>query len=648
MKSAILRVNKPKKFARRRILNPNYFRHSADQIIRECRSLNAPDVFSIGCQEQFHVSIHEQQSRSLNLIWALNEKKILRQGMPIAVVGAGIAGCTASVAAALLGARVLQLEESNRILSKFDRAKHRWIHPHFFNQGLFADDWTDLPILNWRSDNAQSLSKLFKLKFDSYQRALDENLEVRFNCKAVGIDLEYDRYYDPITTLNWIDEESSRKTLVSESFELIILAVGFGSDEWCQELSGGGEVRTKSYWDVERESRSGASGNTVFISGCGDGGIVDLLTHVISDFQHPKFRSVLPGLPGLAVKQLEQAHEEFNKRLEEIDKLSHLDYLRLRTFTRNKKFPVSLEQYRARELKKLNREIASSYRYFAKQVARLQPDFMKYFRSKLKRRSRVILNSRSPTPYNPYTSIWNQLVLAMIEYNDAFEYVPGEVRGVRRLKSGALSVEVDHLGKMTRIRTNSLIQRYGQKADFKKIFGNIAFNPLPREVRNNHETESNILEDLEQKLMRRNRKPIERNELVSSIHSWNDRRGRKITRDFLFDLSSRDAGLQGRSAGIMAAKRLLKIAARCDHFDCVAVQFGTQEPDQAFLEAFRHSALAGWKVSFPRIIYFHKIDGLGDEALKRIGKYFRIPHEFFENYLDVADSILQSDIAEND
>jgi hypothetical protein len=106
------------------------------------------------------VSFYSQQKRAYNLVSALRLAGRLPPGTTAAVVGAGLAGITASAAAHMLGCKVT-LFESNEAPFHQQHGNHtRFIHPNVIEwprQSWMAGE-TELPFLNWSAENAPESS----------------------------------------------------------------------------------------------------------------------------------------------------------------------------------------------------------------------------------------------------------------------------------------------------------------------------------------------------------------------------------------------------------------------------------------------------------------------------------------------------------
>ena len=95
-----------------------------------------------------------QQQRAFNLIWALLEKRQL--GKNVAVIGGGLGGMTAAIAAQQAGAKVVLYERRGDLLHLQRGCQLRFIHPNVYDwpDELSSQPYTRLPCLNWGADMA--------------------------------------------------------------------------------------------------------------------------------------------------------------------------------------------------------------------------------------------------------------------------------------------------------------------------------------------------------------------------------------------------------------------------------------------------------------------------------------------------------------
>jgi threonine dehydrogenase-like Zn-dependent dehydrogenase len=92
-----------------------------------------PNTYFIG-SKSIRLTFLSQQVRAFNLIWALQEKRCL--GKSVAVIGGGLAGMTAALAAQEAGAAVTLYERKADLLHLQRGCQLRFIHPNVY-------DWPD-------------------------------------------------------------------------------------------------------------------------------------------------------------------------------------------------------------------------------------------------------------------------------------------------------------------------------------------------------------------------------------------------------------------------------------------------------------------------------------------------------------------------
>src|SRR5688500_8964868 len=90
-------------------------RNSANYILKSMQVKGMPRVYVLGCRAQ-RVTVHSQQTRAFNLIWALFEKGILKEGSRVGVVGGGIGGVTAAAAALIMKCKVEIVEQRQTLM----------------------------------------------------------------------------------------------------------------------------------------------------------------------------------------------------------------------------------------------------------------------------------------------------------------------------------------------------------------------------------------------------------------------------------------------------------------------------------------------------------------------------------------------------
>lgn len=264
------------------------------------------------------VTVLDQQVRALNLVWALvEEKEVLSltsrrrtsatpRAKNIAIIGGGFAGLTA--AAGLLrkevDANITIFEQRDTLLPLQQGSDSRWLHPHIYDWPAVGSlsGTALLPVLNWTAARAsdvvvQILSE-WKDVYQEWLRVSDRELRMYANARHVQVhETGTDR--DGLR-IEWVGEQrnpqdgiatyassasvagkpQSVTTGSSEQFDIVILAVGFGTERDAQQ----------SYWRNETYAQPSLDSqrHKFVVSGQGDGAMMDLLRLRISQFRQDR------------------------------------------------------------------------------------------------------------------------------------------------------------------------------------------------------------------------------------------------------------------------------------------------------------------------------------------------------------------------
>jgi hypothetical protein len=200
---------------------------------------------------------------------------VLAQNASIAVIGGGVAGVTAAAAAATLGREVFLFEHRPVLCHLQHGCDTRWVHPHIYDWPDFGSDspYAGLPVLDWKADTAAEVTKQIIAGLDVIRRSAGDRFHAHLGAStwlAEGRKVRWDNSRG--------DPRGSER-----EFDVIILATGFGVELGVRE----GE--TLSYWQndsVNQPMPGGAYEKPLqyFISGPGDGGLIDLLRSRIEGF----------------------------------------------------------------------------------------------------------------------------------------------------------------------------------------------------------------------------------------------------------------------------------------------------------------------------------------------------------------------------
>ncbi len=289
-------------------------------------------------------------------------------------------------------------------------------------------------------------------------------------------------------------------------------------------------------------------------------------------------------------------------------------------------------------LNTVNKNSAASYRYFAEQVENLQPEFFNYLRGRINKDKKIYLNSRSKSPYNPFTSIWNQLLLSLLERMKAFEYIQGEVNKVQKVKDKfKITFSTNSKSQETKklITVNSLIQRYGQKSEFTTLFGNIIFNRLPNDKKFAHDFDKITFEKIFKTIENSYPDLIGEVEAIDSIHNWYERGKYKGNKNRRFSFG-RKKNLTKEDA-TESSKKFIAFAESCENYDVILIEFQNKTFEPGFIEDFSEMTMKSWMPNYPRTILPSNMNGINEKALNSLKLIFLIPQDYAPSYLKLAE-----------
>jgi Pyridine nucleotide-disulphide oxidoreductase len=392
------------------------------------------NIYLLGCFAS-RVTLYSQQVRALNLIYALFKEGKLNNNSSVAVIGAGAGGLTAAAGAAHLGAKVTVIEKFQSVMELQRNNRQRWIHP-------FIYDWPDAEsptnratkiLLDWEAAYAENVADQIEMEWKKLVNSKDR---YRIN-ECLGID------HSKLTF-----REFSQRTFVSwegtqQPFDLVILAVGFGL-----ERHGGAK---SSYWsedDIDGGFRNDLHSQKWLISGCGDGGLTDVMRLCIRKFR------------------VEKIAAEFERH----DRIGDVKEFLRNSHRSLKKHPTRMEQevFLAETFERLKTEY----------------DLLKDFENKIQRKNKpeVFLTGSGPSPYGPGSSLLNRLIVCQLARNRAFTYFQGPARILKREQTAKLKVAFGAEGESVQRGTfDRVIERHGPEraieedclSRFKVAFGRL-------------------------------------------------------------------------------------------------------------------------------------------------------------------------------
>lgn len=230
------------------------------------------NVYLLGSTEQ-RVTFYAQQCRALSFVHALSDKGELGPGKTMAIVGGGLSGLTAAVAAARRGCEVMVYEAQSAVLSRQAVASHRWVHPHIYDSITPpASAHSNLPVLPWSAGYASDVVAELRLAWAKELTALTPRLRVRLNAPVAGLEVANDG------RIRVREEGVHRK-----AYDIVLLAVGFGPEK--VKADGRCVADAQDYWHPDALVAENLAGR-ILVSGSGDGGMVDLARALIVGFRH--------------------------------------------------------------------------------------------------------------------------------------------------------------------------------------------------------------------------------------------------------------------------------------------------------------------------------------------------------------------------
>lgn len=273
-----------------------------------------PNLFVIGSFDR-RITFYSQQVRALSLIYALKELGYLHSNPRIAVIGGGAAGVTAAAAAALVTrSQVVLFESADALLPLQSTTERRRLDPHIYDWPAHdtTDPIADLPILDWESGACSSVRDDVLLGFEDIVIRLAPRIERRLRHQVTALTQTADGYQLHYTDLNAPPPATEKR----EQFHMVFLAVGFGLEP--------GEpvpaIQSASYWSdagVPVAEFAGRPSPRFFVSGAGDGGLIDFVAAGARDFDHAGMIRLISEYPGIVALKTILAEIDVRARAED-------------------------------------------------------------------------------------------------------------------------------------------------------------------------------------------------------------------------------------------------------------------------------------------------------------------------------------------
>jgi hypothetical protein len=259
----------------------------ATRLLNSC--LLGANVFVLGTFEK-GVTIYRQQTRALNLAWALTTKLPGSALNDVAIIGGGFAGITLAAALAKKGIPKVTVFEKRAVLFPLQEGSDtRWIHPHIYDWPRSGSEGPSayLPIMNWNAGRASDVVAHISRE---WERLKEETAKSEGNASSIT-EIRGAKYVQlgRRRTVTWASDPVTHSDLSkvdhvagSRPFTCVVLALGFG-----EERTSPG---TTSYWRNESIGQPELSPQVrdFLISGYGDGALIDLFRIRIRQFRQDR------------------------------------------------------------------------------------------------------------------------------------------------------------------------------------------------------------------------------------------------------------------------------------------------------------------------------------------------------------------------
>ena len=258
------------------------------------------------------VTVLSQQTRALNLAWALVEEKRVPCLKPaenagedsdhrIAIIGAGFAGLTIAAGLISKGAKssITIFEQRDTLLPLQHGSDTRWLHPHIYNWPANGSEASAamLPVLNWTAARASDV--VVQVLTEWKKTVALKKYSVDVFCNTRHLQISTDEKSNSKMSIEWIGERRDAHSLnssqserlnavgLTQKFDLVIVATGFGLER----------DNALSYWrnDIIAQPNLEQARRMYLISGQGDGAMIDLLRVRISHYRQDRILSEVFG-----------------------------------------------------------------------------------------------------------------------------------------------------------------------------------------------------------------------------------------------------------------------------------------------------------------------------------------------------------------
>jgi hypothetical protein len=207
---------------------------------------------------------------------------------------------TAAVAFAKAAPQLARLDlfESRSGILQIQRNSRRFLHPHFYDWPAPGADQSDagLAIMNWQAGPAGDVAKALLAEFEQVA-----------NTSPLNVHMDHEVVELKPTDLGPVRVVTRVGTVANRIYDAVILAIGFGIERFLGP-------ETSSYWTPSELSApilANVHDPLIFISGNGDGGLVDFLMAAFDSHEHSDICQLLIDQDlGAALAELQAIEQE--------------------------------------------------------------------------------------------------------------------------------------------------------------------------------------------------------------------------------------------------------------------------------------------------------------------------------------------------
>ncbi|MEZ5996076.1 MAG: FAD-dependent oxidoreductase [Hyphomonadaceae bacterium] len=362
-----------------------------DTLLKIARVAPGQNRFALGTFEK-GITLFRQQVRALNLIYALTEAKkvdggsVIPQNSTLAIIGGGAFGMTAAVAAAHAGFKAVLLERQQTLMPMQRGCATRWLHPRLYDWPAFEAETrlARLPFLSWSAGMAGQVVLDIEEKFQRAKSVCGNRLKRVLGVKRTTVTPLAGT--EDFEVAHWGQDSNG-----TEVASAVIYCVGFGAE------GGNSQYWRNDCFDQYDLKYDGKTPTPYFITGMGDGGLIDAFRLTIRDFsQDTIFNDIFGSPTDPLVQALRAIRSEPLPRLPAFDRLKKLD---------DDELPEAMQSAIGR------------------------------YRDLRRHDTRVMLNAKEDSfrlALNAASVSWGHAALAYCAYrSDAFRYVPGKLNPTR-------------------------------------------------------------------------------------------------------------------------------------------------------------------------------------------------------------------------